>query len=105
ADGGADVTTVEDSESPAARRSPVRYDVGDNGPNAYFETRNRNKRGIVLGLKAEAGQRVFYRLVETADVVVQNFRPGVCDRLGIDYSTLSNVNPRLIYGQASVFGL
>src|SRR2546428_11128327 len=105
ADWGADVIKVEGSESPDHGRSLVRYDVGDNGPNAYFETHNRNKRGIVLDLKAEAGQRVFYRLVETADVVVQNFRPGVCDRLGIDYMTLSNLNPRLIYCQASGFGL
>src|SRR5207247_9381028 len=105
ADWGADVIKIEGPNSPDPGRSLVRYETTAGGPNAYFETHNRNKRGIVLDLRAEAGQRVFYRLVETADVVVQNFRPGVCDRLGIDYMTLSNLTPRLIYCQASGFGL
>jgi crotonobetainyl-CoA:carnitine CoA-transferase CaiB-like acyl-CoA transferase len=105
ADWGADVIKVEGPDSPDPGRSLVRYDVGSGGPNAYFETHNRNKRGIVLDLKAEAGRGVFYRLVERADVVVQNFRPGVCERLEIDYSTLSKLNPRLVYCQASGFGL
>ena len=105
ADWGADVIKVEGPDSPDPGRSLVRYDVGDRGPNAYFETHNRNKRGIVLDLKVETGRDVFYRLVETADIVVQNFRPGVCDRLGIDNATLAMRNPRLIYCQASGFGL
>jgi len=105
ADWGADVIKVEGPDSPDPGRSLVRYDVGDKGPNAYFETHNRNKRGLVLDLKSEAGREIFYRLVENADVVVQNFRPGVCDRLGIDYVTLAGRNARLIYCQASGFGL
>ena len=105
ADWGADVIKVEGPDSPDPGRSLVRYDVGDSGPNAYFETHNRNKRGIVLDLKSEAGREAFYRLVENADVVVQNFRPGVCERLGIDYATLSKLNSRLVYCQASGFGL
>jgi CoA:oxalate CoA-transferase len=105
ADWGADVIKVEGPDSPDPGRSLVRYDVGDKGPNAYFETHNRNKRGIVLDLKTEAGRGVFYRLVRQADVVVQNFRPGVCERLEIDYGTLSKINPRLVYCQASGFGL
>src|SRR3989304_4908019 len=92
-------------DSRAPGRSLVRYEVTPGGPNAYFETHNRNKRGIVLDLKSERGKQVFYRLVEDADVVVQNFRPGVNDRLGIDYTTLSRLNPRLIYCAAAGFGL
>src|SRR3972149_1229360 len=90
---------------PARGRSLVRYEVPPGGVNAYFETHNRNKRGIVLDLKSERGLQVFYRLVEGADVVVQNFRPGVNNRLRIDYETLSGINPRLIYCSASGFGL
>jgi len=105
ADWGADVIKIEGPDSPDPGRSLVRYDVDDGGPNAYFETHNRNKRGIVLDLKSELGRDVFYRLVGATDVVVQNFRPGVCERLAIDYATLSRINPRLVYCQASGFGL
>jgi len=105
ADWGADVIKIEGPDSPDPGRSMVRYEVTPGGPNAYFETHNRNKRGIVLDLKSEGGRQVFYRLVEKADVVVQNFRPGVNDRLGVDYETISHLNPRLIYCSASGFGL
>jgi crotonobetainyl-CoA:carnitine CoA-transferase CaiB-like acyl-CoA transferase len=83
----------------------IRYQVGPGGLNAYFETHNRNKRGMILDLKTGRGREVFHRLVEDADVVVQNFRPGVNERLGIDYETLSRINPRIIYCSASGFGL
>ncbi len=105
ADWGADVIKIEGPDSPDPGRSLSRYEVTPGGPNAYFETHNRNKRGIVLDLKEDGGRRVFYRLVEKADVVVQNFRAGVNDRLGIDYETLSAINPRLVYCSASGFGL
>jgi crotonobetainyl-CoA:carnitine CoA-transferase CaiB-like acyl-CoA transferase len=105
ADWGADVIKIEGPDSPDPGRSLVRYEVTPGGVNAYFETHNRNKRGIVLDLKAERGLQVFYRLVEGADIVVQNFRPGVNNRLRIDYETLCAINPRLIYCSASGFGL
>jgi len=105
ADWGADVIKIEGPDSPDPGRAMVRYEVTPGGPNAYFETHNRNKRGIVLDLKSDRGRQLFYRLVEGADVVTQNFRPGVSDRLGIDYETLSRINPRLIYCSASGFGL
>ncbi len=105
ADWGADVIKIEGPDSPDPGRSLIRYEVTPGGVNAYFETHNRNKRGIVLDLKTDRGRQVFYRLVEDADVVVQNFRPGVNKRLGIDYETLSKLNPRLIYCSASGFGL
>src|SRR3989337_650550 len=62
ADWGADVIKVEGPDSPDPGRSLIRYEVTPGGPNAYFETHNRNKRGIVLDLKSEGGRRVFYRL-------------------------------------------
>jgi crotonobetainyl-CoA:carnitine CoA-transferase CaiB-like acyl-CoA transferase len=105
ADWGADVIKVEGPDSPDPGRSLVRFETGPGGPNAYFETHNRNKRGIVLDLKSEDGRQVFYRLVKGADVVVQNFRPGVGERLGLGYATLKRLNPRLVYCQASGFGL
>lgn len=105
ADWGADVIKIEGPDTPDPGRSLVRYEPTPGGPNAYFETHNRNKRGIVLDLKTEAGRDVFYRLVEKADVVIQNFRAGVNDRLGVGYETLRKINPRIIFCQATGFGL
>jgi len=105
ADWGADVIKIEGPDSPDPGRSLVRYETTPGGPNAYFETHNRNKRGVVLDLKSEAGRDVFHRLAKDADVVIQNFRPGVGDRLGLDYESLRALNPKLVYCQASGFGL
>lgn len=104
-DWGADVVKIEGPDSPDPGRGLVRYEAGPGGANAYFETHNRNKRSIVLDLKHEAGLDVFYRLAKTADVIMQNFRPGVGERLGIGYEALRELNPRLVYCQASGFGL
>ncbi len=72
--------------------------------NSYFETCNRNKRGIAVDLKTEEGRAIVYKLVETADVFVENFRKGVAERLGVDYATLSKINPKLVYASASGYG-
>ena len=69
-----------------------------------FLALNRNKRSIALDLRAEDGKAVFRRMAETADVVAENFRPGVMDRLGLGYRALSEINPRLIYASISGFG-
>ncbi|MBW2417495.1 MAG: CoA transferase [Deltaproteobacteria bacterium] len=91
ADMGAEVIQV---------RSPDRGDLaGSDGHNLH-----RNKRSILVDLKSEAGRRVFYRLVENADVVVENFRPAVKRRLGIEYEALAARNPRLVYASISGFG-
>jgi formyl-CoA transferase/CoA:oxalate CoA-transferase len=105
ADWGADVIKIEGPDSPDPGRSLIRYERTPGGPNAYFETHNRNKRGIVLDLKSGIGREVFYRLAKDAVVVVQNFRPGVGERLGLGYETLRAINPSLVYCQASGFGL
>jgi len=104
-DWGADVIKIESPDIPDAGRSMVRYEAAAGGVNAYFEVHNRNKRGIVLDLKSERGLEVFYRLARQVDVIVQNFRPGVSERLHVDSQTLSALNPRLIYCTASGFGL
>ncbi len=74
------------------------------GRNCYFEVNNHNKKGITLNLKTEKGREIAYKLVEKSDVFVQNFRQGVAARLGMDYQTLSQHNPRLIYATASGWG-
>lgn len=74
------------------------------GESLHFFAVNKNKRSIVLDLKDEDGAGVFRRLVERADVVFDNFRPGVLERLGIDYDRLAAVNPRIISTSVSAFG-
>jgi crotonobetainyl-CoA:carnitine CoA-transferase CaiB-like acyl-CoA transferase len=69
-----------------------------------FQNLHRNKRSLALNLKEEAGKEVFYRLVAEADVVVENYRPDVKTRLGIDYEALSEINPRIILASISGFG-
>lgn len=69
-----------------------------------FQNIHPNKRSIVLNLKSEQGKAVLMKLVEQADVLVENYRPDVKHRLGIDYETLSKINPRLVYGSISGFG-
>ena len=71
---------------------------------AGFLALNRNKRSIAMDLRAEAGKAVFRRMAETADIVVENFRPGVMDRLGLGYDTLAGINPKLVYASISGFG-
>ena len=69
-----------------------------------FQNLHRNKRSMTLNLKAPEGLAAFKRMVKKADVVVENFRPDVKKRLGIDYKTLAKINPRLVYASISGFG-
>jgi crotonobetainyl-CoA:carnitine CoA-transferase CaiB-like acyl-CoA transferase len=75
------------------------------GVSAFFLSANRNKRSITLDIKRPEGQEAFCRLADTADVVIENFRPGVMDALGIGYATMSVRNPRIIYCSISGFGV
>ncbi len=74
------------------------------GESVYFKNLNRNKKGITLSLKSEKGKAVFLDLVKKADVLIENFRPGTMEKLGLGWDVLSKVNDRLIYGCVSGFG-
>jgi formyl-CoA transferase len=100
ADMGADVIKVEPPTGEDMRRGSA----GRNGHSGTFLTINRSKRGITVDLKQPAGVEIIHRLVKTADVFVQNYRPGAARRLGVDYETLKAINPRLIYCSISGFG-
>jgi formyl-CoA transferase len=99
ADFGADVIKIE---------SPPGVDANENMGGARsgsdFQNLQRNKRAMTLNLKLPAAREVFGRLVQTADVVVENYRPDVKFRLGIDYETLAKINPRIILASISGFG-
>ena len=100
ADLGADVVKVESGHGDDARHlGPFR-----DGESVYFAQLNRGKRSVVLDLKDPADHATLLDLARAADVVVENFRPGVTTRLGIDYAALSAVNPRLVYASISGFG-
>jgi formyl-CoA transferase len=100
-DMGADVIKVEPPGGEASRQMAFDLAPGVSGP---FLAVNRNKRGITLDLKQPAAVAILARLVATADVFVENYRPGVARRLGIGYETLGALNPRLIYCSISGFG-
>jgi formyl-CoA transferase len=101
ADMGADVVKIEPPGGEATRGMDLEAAPGVSAP---FLAVNRNKRGLVLDLKRPAGVAILKKLAATADVLVENYRPGVARRLGVDYATLSALNPRLIYCSISGFG-
>lgn len=100
-DQGADVIKIEAPNRPDHTRSAG---YGQTGLTATFVNNNRNKRSLVIDLKSEEGRDVLYRLVETSDVFIQNYRPGVMDRLGIGEEKLRSINPKLIYVSMSGWG-
>ncbi len=102
ADMGADVIKVEKPNGGDDNRRMAPPFLKD--WSAGFLAVNRNKRSLSLDLRGEAGRGVFRRLVKGADVVVENFRPGVMERLGLGYEELSGINPRLVYCTISGFG-
>ena len=100
ADMGADVVKVERPVGDAMRSWPPLTE----GYSENFASINRNKRSIVLDMKSEQGIATARDLILNADVVIENFRPGVMGRLGIDYAAMSALQPRLIYCSISAFG-
>lgn len=75
-----------------------------NGESAYYMNLNRNKLGMTLDLKSPEGKAIFLDLVKEADIVIENFRPGVMDKLGLGYEVMKAANPRIVYGSVSGFG-
>ncbi|MDB5444637.1 MAG: putative acyl-CoA transferase/carnitine dehydratase [Phenylobacterium sp.] len=98
ADLGADVIKIEPPAGETTRGHP-------GAPFRAFDFVNRNKRAIALDLTTETGAAVVRKLAETADVFVENYRPGSLDRLGLGYEALKAVNPRIVYASVSGFGL
>jgi crotonobetainyl-CoA:carnitine CoA-transferase CaiB-like acyl-CoA transferase len=102
ADMGAEVLKIEPPWGDASRTS-TQYPTIE-GQTSYFMFVNRNKKSIVLNLKSEEGVEVLKKLVKNSDVVVENFRPGVMERLGIGYEDLREVNLNIVYASISGFG-
>lgn len=102
---GADVIKIETPGSgDLARQLGASPELSSKLLGASFLAQNSNKRSVTINLKSERGKEAFRRLVETADVLVENFRPGVMTRLGVGYDELKKVNPRLIFCAISGFG-
>ena len=99
---GAEVIKIEAPEGDLGRIPSVAPYKGVSG---LFLTYNRNKQSVVLNLKTEAGRKVFYDLVKVSDVVIDNFRPGVLERLKIDFPVLSALNPRIVHCSVTGFGM
>jgi crotonobetainyl-CoA:carnitine CoA-transferase CaiB-like acyl-CoA transferase len=100
---GADVIAVEGPEG-AWQRHWSGGDIWHDGQSALFLCANRNKRSIAIDLKSEQGREIALKLVDSADVVAENFRPGVMEKLGLGYETLKARKPSLIYASASGYG-
>src|SRR5216684_3152492 len=104
---GADIIKIEEPGPPTGRRAEQAGAAGVTRPNIGSAPTNalgRNKKSIGINLKSEAGRDIFLRLAQRADVVVEEYRPGVAKRLGIDYETLSARNSRLVYCAVTGFG-
>lgn len=98
---GAEVIKIERPGEGDDSRS---YGPYQNGESAYFMSLNRNKRSMTLDLKQAEGKEIFLGLIKQADILVENYRPGAMERLGLGYEQLREVNPRLVYAAISGFG-
>lgn len=105
ADQGARVVKIEPIDGDPTRQFGP-FPVGDEERHfgGYFQSTNRNKLSLALDLKSEEGKALLKRLVRNADILVENFRAGVMDRLGLGYETLAEINPRLVYAAIRGFG-
>jgi crotonobetainyl-CoA:carnitine CoA-transferase CaiB-like acyl-CoA transferase len=100
---GADIIKIEPPGLGDQTRGAMGFKMKGSDSMGFLNL-NRNKRSIALNLKSDAGREILYRLVETADILIENYRPGVMQRLRCDYATLRAINPRLIYASISGFG-
>jgi crotonobetainyl-CoA:carnitine CoA-transferase CaiB-like acyl-CoA transferase len=101
ADLGAEVIRIEAGGGRAALASSL---AEEESLQSILNAAGRNKKSIVLDLKAEEGREVFYKLTRGADVIVEEFRPGVVKRLGVDYETVKQINPRIVYCSITGYG-
>lgn len=98
---GAEVIKIEEPRGDAARRTTLYY---QDGMSAVFIAENVGKKSVTLNLKTDKGRALFLRMTEKADAVIDNFRPGTMERLGLEYETLKRVNPRIIACSISGYG-
>ena len=103
ADHGADVIMVEPANGVGEPTRAIGYRDAED-VSVWFRNIARGKRSLKINLKDDGGRQLFHELAKTADVLVEAFRPGVVERLGVDYGTLSGLNPRLVYCSISAFG-
>lgn len=107
ADFGAEVIRIENRSSPDATRGLAPY-VGEPGMRGresfFYHTLNRNKKSLTLNLKKPEALEIFKKLAKDADIIVEQFRPGVVKKLGIDYETIKKINPRIIYCSITGYG-
>ncbi|MBY0332557.1 MAG: CoA transferase [Acetobacteraceae bacterium] len=102
---GADVIKVEAPDDPdQSRDSGPDLDLNDAGMGSYFLTQGSNKRSLTLDLKTEAGRAVMWKLIASADVLVENYRPGAFATLGFTWEAVQRANPRIIFASMSAFG-
>lgn len=104
ADLGADVVKVERAGVGDLSRQLYLTDTRIGGESTIFHAINRNKRSVAIDLKSEADKAAIRELIRTADVVLQNFRPGVMERLGFGYDAVREINPRIVYGTVTGYG-
>lgn len=104
ADMGAEVIKIEMAQPFPVENMGYSSKGEDKRKEAAFFALNRNKKSIGLNLRSEEGKQIFYRLVREADAVIEGYRPGVVKRLGIDYDTINQINPRVIYCSLSGYG-
>lgn len=103
-DMGAEVIKVEPTGDGEWHRTRPAANAWVNKLNSSFIAFNRNKRSLSVNLKSEEGREAVYRLVKKADVLLQNFRPGVAERLGLDYETIKSINDKIVYCSISGYG-
>ena len=105
ADHGAEVIKIEDKNGDTSRFNGP-YDLSDKEKNwaGYFVSLNRNKKSVQLDLKTSSGKKNFRKLVRSADILIENFRPGVMERLDLSFEALQTINPKLVYGAIRGFG-
>jgi crotonobetainyl-CoA:carnitine CoA-transferase CaiB-like acyl-CoA transferase len=103
---GAEVIKIEAPPALGARKGGLlQSPAGAEGKrDAIYNAHNRNKKSIAVNLRVEEGRRIFCRLTENADVIVEAFRPGVVNRLGIDYEAMKSINPKVIYCSITAYG-
>ncbi len=103
-DMGADVIKIERPQVGEWERGLAAMGELLNGTSPFFLAMNRNKKSLTVDLKDPRGKAIVYKLAETADLVVENFRPGVLDRLGLGYDELKKINPSIVYVAGSGYG-